>query len=143
MERRIEACSTPIKQQHSIKENGKMFFVKNPQKKKARCVRIDDCLFKGEAEKCDYMYEIFVNNYVDIVFYIELKGKQFSTGIKQLKSSINLLKNVHKNVRIKKAYYIGAGIPSITSGTQRAKNEFLAKYNVYFIARTNSHYETI
>lgn len=141
MKERIRGCSQDItnKTVDCRKEKRKSFKLNKAQGRKAFFVNVDGCLFKNEQKKCDFLYELFNNDGLELekVFFVELKGTDFYHGIEQLKATIENLKSYYATVCDKRAYLVGRAIPSVTTSIQRIKAEFKRKYNIHFTAKTN------
>lgn len=71
--------------------------VKNPDRKYIVKLLVDNCLIKGEENKCDYLY-IDCND--KTIYLVELKGGDLSHAITQIESTINLLNGFLINFKI-------------------------------------------
>lgn len=79
-------------------EKGKTYRLNNNSSYNIRKVKVDKCIEQGIGEKrCDYLMEI---KSIKRVIFIELKGGDLAHALKQLYSSITLLKNEFGNFRI-------------------------------------------
>jgi hypothetical protein len=139
MKEHIKRCSKDIskKKFDCQTEKGKTFTLINNTNAKVIFINVDGCLFKDETLKCDFMYEIYEHSgSVEKVFYVELKGTDFNHGIKQLRKTIDLLKNYYSIVCDKRAYLVGRAIPSLNTVVQKVKIEFFREHGVRFQAKT-------
>jgi hypothetical protein len=129
----------------SRSEKGKRFILKNGSNRKVRYVQVDGCLLTDEQKKCDFLYEIASSDSgsIETVFFVELKGTDFSHGIEQLENTVKVLKEWYRKIANKRAFLVGRGIPSFETKTQKVALRFKRCYDVSFHAKTNLWEEVV
>ena len=71
-----------------IEQNGRKYVGLNGQNKSFAVTEVDGCFVKSEQEKkCDFL---IINLNEKIAYFIELKGKDLLTAIKQIDNSISM-----------------------------------------------------
>jgi len=143
---RFNRCSTLIdKKVDSRSERGKRFILKNESNRKVKYVQVDGCLLANEQKKCDFLYEIASSDSesIETVFFVELKGTDFSHGIEQLENTVKVLKEWYRNIANKRAFLVGRGIPSFETKVQKVALRFKRCYDVAFHAKTNLWEEVV
>ena len=102
----------------------------NPNKNNVHIITVDNCLhFPGK--KCDYL--LLVSPYQ---IYVELKGSDTKTAIKQIENSILSLKELYKAQKIL-AYIVYNSNPLHTTRIQNIKQKFSSLATLRF-QKTNS-----
>lgn len=87
----FEEC-TEIKDRRKIftaKEEGKVYTLDNNACFDVAKVRIDGCVFNEEIKKCDWLFLVEQEK----VIFVELKGSDIASGIRQLIETYNRLRN--------------------------------------------------
>jgi len=129
----IEKCNQLTNQKIVVREeNQKKFIIKNNSNQKINIVKVDDCLITN-GNKCDWLFEIINKN---VVFYVELKGKNISKALLQLSATINFCKNNHKTYT-KKAFIVTSRVPSTGTDIQQAKQKFIKEYKIIPTIKNN------
>lgn len=91
-------------------------------------VKVDGCVFKDNQEKrCDYL---LITN--DWEIYIELKGRDYQSGVDQLKNTINKIGDKDKK---KKAYLICTQSPSASVERQKIERKFQSEFGFKVIIK--------
>jgi len=75
-----------------LEEGGKFFVIKNPLKATLHKTQVDGCLFDEQVEKCDWIVSYDVNG--KHAHYVELKGSDISKACSQLKSTLDLTREI-------------------------------------------------
>ncbi len=119
----------------TVNQNRRKFTIQNKSALKINKVEVDGCYIK-DGLKCDYLFEI-INKDIILVFYVELKGKDIEHAIKQLLSTINYCKVIHKDIE-KECYIIASRVPKSSTSTQNIKKEFKKKYKIQLFIDTYS-----
>ena len=126
----------------SVKENKRKFIINNNSCFYINKVIVDDCYMR-DTLRCDYLFEISKDKKkVDILFYVELKGKDIAHGIEQLKTTIDFCKKTHTHIQ-KQCYIVASKFPSASTSSQKFKKEFKRKNNVQLFIDTNEKKVTI
>lgn len=115
-------------------ERSKQLRIINPKEKRISKIQIDGCLITDDSLKCDYVFEI--NNPVSKAIYLELKGTDIPHSIKQLKSTLQLLKGKHKKVE-KDCIVVCYSVPRTTPKIQNFKLEFKRSFDANLHIREN------
>ncbi len=125
----------------TIKENKRVFSIKNNSVKEINVVTVDDCLIKS-GQKCDYLFEIECKNLKEI-FYVELKGKDLNHALEQILATIKFCETnySHHNYH-RKAFVVLSRYPKEDSSIQKRKKEF-KRQNITLKSATNKHEEVI
>jgi len=114
-----------------VEENKKKAILNNPQNYTINEVKVDGCLITN-GNKCDYLWEIDLKQ---IVYYIELKGKNISHALTQILDTINYCKQNHNNFK-KFAIVVLSRHPQTDSTIQRKKKE-LKKQGITLYVKNN------
>ena len=87
---KIESCKVVKYGKASVRENNKCFIVKRIDRGEIYVVSVDGCVFNDsdEIKRCDYV--IFA---LDMVYFIELKGKELDAGCKQIYETARIFKD--------------------------------------------------
>lgn len=117
----------------SVSENKRTFRVNNKSLFTVNQVTVDGCYITSGL-KCDYLFEI-INQTINRVFYVELKGKNIEHGIKQLEATIHHCKSEHKSIP-KLCYIIASRVPKSSTSSQKLKKEFKRKNNIQLFIDT-------
>jgi hypothetical protein len=76
-----------------VKEKGKRYVLKNPNRKKVCRVRVDNCLIVSQSEKkCDFLILTCDPDSPKDIYLIELKGSSLIEAIEQLNKTIEYFK---------------------------------------------------
>ena len=135
----INECNTLSKNKIiSKEENKRKFIIKNNSNTKVNIVEVDDCLITN-GNKCDWLFEILDNN---LVFYVELKGKNIDHAFVQLETTINYCKSKHNKLK-KNAYIVSSRVPSSGTDIQEAKKYFTQKLQTLLTIKNNKIEVTI
>lgn len=127
----------------SVSENRRKFIIKNSSYLYINRVKVDDCYIKN-GERCDYLFEIIKNDNINIIFYLELKGKEIEKAIKQLESTIRYCKNIHNNRNIKKeSHIVSSRVPSSGTSLQNLKKKFKKDNGMLLFVKNNIQEVTI
>jgi len=125
----------------TIKENKRVFTLKNSSSKKINLVKVDDCLIKS-GQKCDYLFEIECKNLKEI-FYVELKGKDLNHALEQILTTIKFCETNYSHHSYKrKAFVVLSRYPKEDSSIQKRKKEF-KRQNITLKSATNKHEEVV
>jgi hypothetical protein len=87
----FENC-TVIKDRRKIftaKEEGKVYSLNNEPSFEIAKVKIDGCVFNEATKKCDWLFLVAEEKAI----FVELKGSDITTGIKQLHKTYDRLRN--------------------------------------------------
>jgi len=129
----IDRCNTLTTNKIiSKEENKRKFIIKNNSNKKINIVKVDNCLITN-GNKCDWLFEILDNN---LVFYVELKGKNINHAFIQLEITINYCKSNHNKFK-KNAYIVSSRVPNSGTDIQKAKQNFAKKLKTLLTIKNN------
>ena len=125
----------------TIKENKRVFTIKNSTTKNINIVKVDDCLIKN-GQKCDYLFEIECEDLKEIL-YVELKGKDLNHALEQILTTIEFCKNNYSHhYYTRKAFVVLSRYPKEDSSIQKRKRA-LKRQNITLRTATNKHEEVI
>lgn len=102
----------------SVTEHGRTFRLDNPNRQTLIEVKVDDCLIKGERERCDYLFEVPTPK--SRVCYVELKGKHIEKAVQQIRSTLDYTRQQYAG-RDKEAYIVSSRVPSSGTDIQALK----------------------
>lgn len=104
----------------ALSEHRAKFTIHNTSKKEIYVTAIDKCIKKLEKEKkCDFMVTYKGGNEKDnYVLYVELKGSDHQSGCEQLLHTVEIFKELHKN--LKRICYLVAVPPATAACVQKA-----------------------
>lgn len=123
----------------TCEENGRKFVLENKNKDLVNKILIDNCVIKGTQIRCDYLLEITSDPTLanrnsksrKLAIYIELKGSDIKHAVEQLKNTIKLLTDNHKDYK-KKSYVVSSRVPSSAVDIQKIKVAFMKDLNTTF-----------
>jgi hypothetical protein len=97
------------------KQKGKKYTLLNLSKYIVKSINVDKCLVdKTEGKRCDYLMHI-TNKELQRAIFIELKGGDLSSALKQLCSTILFLKSEFKDNRMDARIVGSRDVPNIES----------------------------
>ena len=134
---RFEECSERSRNKIvTAEENGKKLTIRNPKRKRINRVTVDNCLIKGDKKRCDYLFEI--NEPMDKIFYLELKGKNIKKAYEQLVSTVDFCKKRHGEIH-KQCYIISSRVPQSGTDVNVLKRKMQQKHNIQLFVKTKEH----
>jgi len=114
-------CSTSITSRHiNVSENKRKFCLVNENEIEIIKVVVDGCLITGDSKRCDYLFDFPALN---LVYYVELKGRDIESAVKQLKATISFCKRIHAG-KEKECHIVSSRVP-MGPKVQVLKREFL------------------
>lgn len=124
-------------------ENGKKFSIDNIANNVYMKIRIDGCVITSAEKKCDYL---IINCNDNVFFFVELKGVDCGTGVKQLCQTITSfaadsllpLRANAKSIRVY-AVLVAQSIPNIRSSASASLIALVKKYGGDFIQRSRTY----
>jgi len=117
------------------KQNSKSIRLINPTQKRIHKITIDGCVVNDQKTKrCDLLFEI--DDDEPQAIYVELKGKNITDAVEQLKSTLSMLSNKHKKHK-KSCYVICSYVPKGAPLINTLKACFKKKFNADFFVREN------
>ncbi|WP_212375536.1 hypothetical protein [Acetobacter persici] len=126
-------------------ENGKVFSIRNDDKKPIIVCRVDNCLISSNNdEKCDFMF-IVENDKKEKYILVELKGKDYTKAVRQIINTAEKLKfsSFDKSI-VKESYIVGSPAPKMATTFQnellKQKKRFTAA-NISLPVRRNKKIE--
>lgn len=140
----VDDCRDPIPgNTHVCEHHKKSFELVRPQKNlQVFYLNLDQCRELANTERCDCVYEVERSYQIFTAIYVELKGRDFEKGIRQLISTIEIFGERHHSSQ-KQAFFIGKRIPRVDTRIQKMKIMFLKKYHTKFFPKTNKLTYTI
>ena len=137
----FEKCTATSKNKIVVaEERSKQLRIINPYKKPISKIQIDGCLITDDSLKCDYVFEIDIP--VSNAIYLELKGTDIPHAVKQLKSTLQLFKEKHKELK-KDCIVVCYSVPRTTLIIQKYKLELKRSFNANLQIRENVFSVTI
>ncbi len=119
----------------SVEENARKLALINENERFVRKIKVDNCLIKGEQERCDYLFEIEEN--CTLVIYVELKGKNIEKAYSQLMATIQLLLNKHQNCKKYCCIISSRTPPQIRTTLQAMRVQMLKKYGAKLLTKNS------
>lgn len=106
----------------TLKENNKSVTIANEHEKYYELIKIDDCFFNSDQEKCDWLVGVCkdTNAYAH---YIELKGTDLNKACSQLKTTMESTKKLFQYF-IPKCYIVCSRVPRGGPEIQVLKKKF-------------------
>ncbi len=121
-----------------VKENKSEFKINNPLQKKILQIKVDGCL-DFEGKRCDYFFDVKSERQ----YFVELKGHQFSTAIKQLINTHKEFKSSGE-IDLMDVYFciVMSSVPKI-SGLRQSLEKKLRKENIKLIIKNRRLVEDV
>ena len=119
----FKKCSHTARQKFfSVKENNRIFRIRNKSYLVISQVKVDGCLIDDHRkQRCDYLFEI--DDPFTSVIYVELKGADIKKASKQLGATIGYCKKRHARLPLS-CHIVASRVPRSTPGTQVLRKKF-------------------
>lgn len=116
----------------SASEKGKTFRIKNPSHNVILKIHVDNCVIKGNTNRCDYIF--IEKSYMCHI--IELKGRDISHAFIQLRETINTLKgSFFTSGDTLKCYIVSSAAPAMSASNGAKKLNFIKQTGVPVIIK--------
>ncbi len=128
---KINNCKCSCGARFVVEENGRRFQIQGTVENVDK-IKVDGCLCSDQqTKKCDYLF-IYKNGDVKLYVFVELKGKNIETAIKQLVSTIEIFcsEGILNSANLK-AFIVSSKYPSHDSTYRSRKAKFEKLFSRY------------
>ncbi|MEY3787916.1 MAG: hypothetical protein RIQ94_2982 [Pseudomonadota bacterium] len=127
----------------TAEENKRKLIIHNPSRKVIRKIKVDGCLPINSGLRCDYLFEIDTNTFIDApvskidrVIYLELKGCDIEKAYKQLVATIELFITEHQGTK-RECYIVASRVPSADTTVANLRAEMMRNKKVKLTVKNN------
>lgn len=126
-------CATSFTNRYvNVSENKRKFCLVNQNELEIIKVVVDGCLITGSGKRCDYLFDFPTLN---LIYYVELKGRDIESAVKQLKATLSFCRVMHDG-KSKECHIVSSRVP-LGPKVQILKLEFLKTTGCGLRIKTN------